>query len=175
MSIHINRFNTYKSIFYSMKDELRGLAGFTWEGPYEAAQFCQSQDFNHEEAMELIDKSISRQENFNNLNVKALLLKKAGNEAESITTLEKAMKIANENQMNTYGYQLMNQGDTKGAIAIFKTNVEKNPDSWNVYDSLAEALVIDGDKKGAKENYKKALSMAPDGQKKRISGVLETL
>jgi Protein of unknown function (DUF2911) len=163
------------TVYASMEEELHGLAGFSWEGPYEAAQFCLNKDFNLEEAMVMIDKSIARQENFNNLRVKSLLLKKEGNESESNSTMEAAMKMANETQMNAYGYQLMNNDDLKGAIAIFMTNVEKHPDSWNVYDSLAEALAKDGNKKGAKENYKKALSMAPDGQKKRITSAIEAL
>lgn len=37
-----------------------------------------------------------------------------------------------------------------------------HPDSWNAYDSLAEAYMKKGDKKSAIENYKKSLQLNPD-------------
>ena len=54
--------------------------------------------------------------------------------------------------------------------------MKDHPDSWNTYDSLGEALAAKGDKKGAIENYNKALAMTTDAdQKKRIDGILAKL
>ena len=61
------------------------------------------------------------------------------------------------------------------AIEAFKKNVKDHPASWNVYDSLAEGYATKGDKKLAVENYNKALSMAPESQKKRINDALAKL
>jgi predicted alpha/beta superfamily hydrolase len=44
-----------------------------------------------------------------------------------------------ENLINQIGYQLLAGGKPEEAIATFKANVERYPDSANVYDSLAEA------------------------------------
>jgi hypothetical protein len=45
-----------------------------------------------------------------------------------------------------------------------------------VYDSLAEALEKNGDKKGAIKNYEKALRLVADEQnKKRITNTLSSL
>ncbi len=44
-----------------------------------------------------------------------------------------------ENLINLIGYQFLGQADFDTAIATFKTNVERYPNSANVYDSLAEA------------------------------------
>jgi hypothetical protein len=64
----------------------------------------------------------------------------------------------------------------KEAIDAFKLNVKKHPDSWNVYDSLGEALALNGDKKGGIENYTKALKMVKDdANKKRIEDILKKL
>jgi Tfp pilus assembly protein PilF len=41
-------------------------------------------------------------------------------------------------------------------------NVEEFPESWNVYDSLAEAYLKIGDKQKAKENYKKSVELNPE-------------
>ena len=66
-----------------------------------------------------------------------------------------------ENEMNMAGYELLNAGQANEAAGIFKLNVERNPNSFNVYDSYAESLLALGDKKGAIENYKKSLQLNP--------------
>jgi predicted negative regulator of RcsB-dependent stress response len=54
--------------------------------------------------------------------------------------------------------------------------VKDHPESWNVHDSLGEALATTGDKKGAAASYEKALALAKDPvQKKRITTVLAGL
>jgi D-alanyl-D-alanine-carboxypeptidase/D-alanyl-D-alanine-endopeptidase len=47
------------------------------------------------------------------------------------------------------------------AIEIFKLNVSLYPQSWNVYDSLAEAYENVGDKSSAVKNYERSLAMNP--------------
>ena len=44
-----------------------------------------------------------------------------------------------ENLINQMGYQFLFDNKPEEAIAVFKTNVERYPQSANVYDSLAEA------------------------------------
>ena len=85
------------------------------------------------------------------------------------------MLVANENDVNLMGYNLLNQKKVDEAIAMFQKNVKAHPESWNVYDSLGEAYATKGDKPKASTNYKKALSMCPEGQKPRIQGILAGL
>jgi CubicO group peptidase (beta-lactamase class C family) len=66
-----------------------------------------------------------------------------------------------ETELNTLGYQLVGQKRVKDAIEIFKLNVEMYPASANVYDSLGEAFLADGQKELALINYKKALEINP--------------
>jgi len=51
-----------------------------------------------------------------------------------------------ESQLNALGYQLLQVGKNKEAIEILKLNVISYPDSYNVYDSMGEAYMINGDK-----------------------------
>jgi tetratricopeptide (TPR) repeat protein len=69
---------------------------------------------------------------------------------------------AGESDLNGLGYQLMNKKKLQEAIAVFKLNVEAFPKSANVYDSLAEAYMTNGEKQLAIENYTKALSIDPN-------------
>jgi tetratricopeptide (TPR) repeat protein len=49
----------------------------------------------------------------------------------------------------------------KEAIEAFKLNVEAFPESGNVYDSLGEAYLADGNKELAIKYYKKSVEIDP--------------
>jgi predicted alpha/beta superfamily hydrolase len=67
-----------------------------------------------------------------------------------------------ESLINNYGYQfLLTERNIDKALEFFKKNVENYPQSANVYDSYAEALLAKGDKKNAIVNYEKAFQMDP--------------
>lgn len=67
-----------------------------------------------------------------------------------------------EGLINNYGYQfLLVEINIDKAIEFFKKNVENYPQSANVYDSYAEALLAKGDKKNSMINYEKAFQMDP--------------
>jgi uncharacterized membrane protein len=66
-----------------------------------------------------------------------------------------------ENQLNALGYQLIRAGKLKEAVRIFQLNVEAYPQSSNVYDSLGEGYMDDGDKPLAILNYQKSLELNP--------------
>lgn len=72
-----------------------------------------------------------------------------------------------ESQLNIVGYNLLQVGKTKDAIEIFKLNVEQFPDSYNVYDSLAEGYMTNGDTKLAIKNYEKSLKLNPKNDNAR--------
>lgn len=66
-----------------------------------------------------------------------------------------------EEELNNVGYYLIGMKKYKDAIAILKLNVEMFPNSANVYDSLGEAYMDDGEKELAVQNYEKSLQMDP--------------
>jgi len=139
---------------------LRGPAGFSWQGFSQAAAYCLQHEVDEDEGLAWIDKSIGVNENFSNLAVKSGLLDKLGKTKEAAEARQRALALATtETQVNQLGYQYLGFGNLKEAVAVFKKNVAEHPGSWNVYDSLAEALARAGDKAAARENYTKALGM----------------
>ena len=62
-----------------------------------------------------------------------------------------------ETNVNLMGYEHLQSGDTKGALEIMKLNAAAYPDSPNVYDSLADAYLANGQDDLARENAQKAL------------------
>lgn len=69
-----------------------------------------------------------------------------------------------ESEINSAGYNLLQEGKTKEAEAIFKLNMEAFPESSNVYDSYAEALMEQGKNDLAIANYKKSIEINPANQ-----------
>jgi len=68
----------------------------------------------------------------------------------------------NEDTINSWAYSLMFQNHLPEATALLKLNVQMYPESFNVYDSLAEAYMKAGQKDLAIENYRKSLEKNPE-------------
>jgi len=65
-----------------------------------------------------------------------------------------------EGQINRWGYQYLNEKkQVDDAIKLFALNTKLFPNSSNVYDSYAEALMTKGDYTNAISNYQKAYEM----------------
>jgi uncharacterized membrane protein len=64
-----------------------------------------------------------------------------------------------EAELNALGYQLIQAHKLKDAVRIFQLNVEAYPQSSNVYDSLAEAYMDDGDNTQAVASYQASLRL----------------
>jgi CubicO group peptidase (beta-lactamase class C family) len=67
-----------------------------------------------------------------------------------------------ERELNGLGYNLLGQKKIKEAIKVFQLNVEAYPESSNVYDSLGEAFMLNGDKAPAIENYEISQKLNPN-------------
>ncbi len=159
---------------------VRANPGTTWQELNQAANYCLQKKTHMDEALGWVDKSIALNANFRNHFVKAGLLNASGHLDKAEKVMDNAVQYANQEWMlNQYGYALVNNKKLDKAVKIFKMNVEKYPDSWNVYDSYAEALAMKGDKKSAKKAYKQALAKLPaedpQGHKSRIENILAEL
>jgi hypothetical protein len=165
--------DTNKVVMASLQSQLRGLPRFGWQAWNQAAQWALQHDMDLDQALKWADQSLNTATNFTNLRTKAAILEKKGDTKQAEELRAQAMKIATEADMNVYGYQLLGQKKYDEAIAVFRKNIKDYPNSWNCYDSLAEALAAKGDTKASVENYRKALSMTTDpAQKKRIEDIL---
>jgi tetratricopeptide (TPR) repeat protein len=65
--------------------------------------------------------------------------------------------LIEERQVNRIGYKLLGDNEIEKAIEVFEMNVALYPKSDNVYDSLANAYLQQGDSLQAFNNFKKAL------------------
>jgi tetratricopeptide (TPR) repeat protein len=168
--------DTPSVVVASLRDQMRGLPRFSWQGWNQAANYCAQNGVNLDEANKWADASIAINPTFANLRTKALLVEKKGDAKQAGELRARAMTVATEQDINVYGYNLLGQGKTDEAIEVFRKNVKDHPASWNVYDSLGEAQAAKGDKASAKANYEKARSLVKDdANRKRIDGILAKL
>lgn len=150
-------------------EELKGPKGFNWQGYTSAANYAVQNKVNYDQALTWIDQAIAQNKAFATLSVKANLLRTSGKNDEADKIMEDAVAIATENELNLYGYQLLNNGQHDKAIEIFVLNTKRYPKSPNVWDSLGEGYATKGDKKNAITNFKKSLGMNPPANVKANS------
>ncbi|MGB5896112.1 MAG: DUF2911 domain-containing protein [Ignavibacteriaceae bacterium] len=159
----------------NMQEQLTGLAGFGWQGWNQIANYYMLNNMDMNQALAYVDRSIGINQNVTNSFTKAIILEETGKTEEAAKMKEEAFVNASENDINTLGYQYLFAGRVDDAMVIFKKNVEMHPDSWNVYDSLAECYAAAKDNGHAIEFYTKALENAPDNQKNRITTTIDNL
>ena len=158
-------------------DEFRstnsGQLGFNRQNWENMAAYALNNGGDLKEALGWIDGAISgnfySQKTFNNLAIKAQILNKMGKTGEYATLMDEAADLANMNQLNALGYQMLNAKDYDRALMYFKRNVKNNPTDANVHDSLGEAYKTIGDKENAVKYLKKSLSLNPPANVKANS------
>ncbi|MDR6514724.1 serine hydrolase [Chryseobacterium camelliae] len=93
------------------------------------------------------------------------LLKDGFENAEKIfNKIKKSHKnfTLTEDELNAWGYQLVEQDKKNEALQVFKLNTLLFPKSSNVYDSYGEILEATGSRKEAILNYRKSLQLNPE-------------
>ena len=92
---------------------------------------------------------------------------------------DKTTVLFPENELNQFGYQVLQEGRAKDAIIVFKMNVDEYPRSANTYDSLSDAYLADGNTAEALRFAEKAIealatdTQAPDEFKQQIRASAE--
>ena len=152
-------------VLVNIRKKLQNSPGFnrqTWE---QAANFSLNNGGDLDEALGWVEGAregqFFSQKTFANTTLKSRILLKMGKKDEAMGLMEEAANMANMNQLNTLGYQMLNMGEHEKALKYFKLNVKNNPTNANVHDSLGEAYKTVGDKKNAIKSFKKSLSLDP--------------
>ena len=159
----------------TLRQQYRDLPRFFPQAWIEGARWALQHNTELDVAEAWADSAVQIQPSFAGLRLKAAIQERRGNAAGAAALREQALGLATEPDINVLGYQLLGQNKMDEALVLFRKNVKDYPRSWNVYDSLGEALAKQGNKKEALANYQRALSLAPEGQKARINGVIAGL
>lgn len=101
--------------------------------------------------------------------VRFLELARAGQADQALELFKQAQRdypghlLLGEAAINGLGYEFM-PDQVQPARKLFQLNVELHPDSWNVYDSLAESYMVTGARERAIELYEKSLELNPQNR-----------
>jgi len=154
--------NPQELVINDFRSKLSGFYGFTWRNLTTAGSYYLKHNKYLKEALAISDQAIRAYPKWDTYSLKSAILRKMGRTKEANELDDyKINTIANQGELNQWGYYLLNQKKFAEAIQIFELNVKKYPKAPNVYDSLAEGYMMKGDKKKAIRYYKKVLDMNP--------------
>ena len=162
-------FDVDKIVMANAVEELKNTTGFGWQGYASAANYAVQNKTNYDQALKWADQAVTMNKSFATLTTKSNVLRGMGKTEEADKIMNDAITMSTENELNLYGYQLMNNGNIDKAIEMFILNTKRFPKSANCFDSLGEAYVNKGDSKNAIANFKKSLSMNPPANVKANS------
>ena len=81
-----------------------------------------------------------------------------------------------ESEFNTLGYVFLFNKKVDEALTVFKANTILYPDSWNVYDSMGEGLLVVGKYDKARKYYEKSIAINPENENgKKMLAKMEEL
>jgi len=167
--------NVNKIVEDSLRQQLRGLAQYTWEGWDDAANYLLAQKTDLEEALKYEDQSIEVEKRFDNLLTKASILEALGRKDDAEANRKQALAMANPLQLHLYARRLQAEKHQDEAFAIFRENARKHPDEWFVHSGMARIYSSQGKFDAAAKEMNLALASAPDGQKSYVQSLVKRL
>jgi tetratricopeptide (TPR) repeat protein len=167
--------NVNDTVTASIARQLRNTGGFTWDGWDDASRYLLENKGNLDDAAKYVDRSIQIEERFENLLTKSQILTAQGKKSEGAALEAKALEKANAIQTHLFARQLMQDGDMKRAVEVFKSNAQKHPESWITHVGLARMYSNQGDFTKASSELKVAMSTAPDPQKPQLDTLLKRI
>lgn len=157
------QYDVDKIVMANANEELKGSIGFIWQNTADAANYSLTNKVDLDKGLTWINKAITQNKNFETLSIKSGILTQLGKKEEAEKLMTEAISNPNtgENDINQYGYQLLNDKQNAKALEVFILNTKRFPTSANVWDSLGEAYATAGDKAKAIESFKKSLTLNP--------------
>ena len=167
--------NVKEAVERSLDRQMRGLVQYTWDAWDDAATYLVDNNMDLERAVKYEDQSIQNEERFENLMTKSRALDALGRKDEATTARNKALSMANAQQLYGYARQLQRLKKQDDAFAIYRSMEKKYPDNWLTYAGMGRIYVSEGDYDKATEEMKLALAAAPEQGKPSVETLIKRL
>ncbi len=167
--------------FELISGELKNPRGFTWESLTRAAAWCLEKNYQLEQGlvwskMSSDSSGFGGYQSFSALSTTAQLLSKLGKEAEAAAVMQRAMPVANMNELHQYGRQLLSQKKNKEAMDVFQLNYKQHPKEFTTMIGMVRGLSATGNYKKALDLAKAALPLAPNqANSKAVQDMIDKL
>jgi Protein of unknown function (DUF2911) len=163
----------------SFRKELRGDKGQIWQSWNQAAQWCAQRNINLDQALQWADTATSNvlggAHNFQAWTTRAQVLAKLGRTAEASENMKKAWPYASETEVHQYARHLIDQKQSKEALAVFQMNYDQHPGEFFTTMGLVRGYSATGDYAKALDFAQKALALADPAGKGGIEIMIQTL
>jgi tetratricopeptide (TPR) repeat protein len=167
--------NTREIVAQSLRNQLRGRAQTEWQAWEEVANYLLENQLSAEEAAQDADRSIAIEDRFENEITKARALTALGRQDEARAMQEKALTLGSESQVYQFGRGLQRLGQQTQALAIFRRNLDRHPNTMTAHLEAARIAVAAGDYTAAIKEMKLAMDLAPDGLKATLLDLVRQL
>lgn len=152
-----------------IKHQLSGLGGFDAGMNVAAAQWMLQNDPTSPLIKSYARRGMNGPPTFASLMLGSKVAASEGNTSRADSLRTKALEIASNNDLNNYGYELLQGGKVNDAIPVFELNAKRHATDPNVWDSLGECYAQAGNKSKAKECYTKVMKLDPPENVKQNS------
>jgi tetratricopeptide (TPR) repeat protein len=159
----------------SLREQVRGLAQYTWMGGDDAASYLLANKLDLNEALKYSDQSLQNEERFDNLETKSGILTALGRKAEADAAHARALAIANPRQLYGYARGLQGPKETEEPYQIFRKLAGQQPDFWFRHAGMARVYSHEGKFDDALREEQAALELAPDQIKTFLKPMLKRL
>ncbi len=159
----------------SVRQQIRGLNQYYWEGWDDAAAYFLANKINLDEALKDEDLSIQAEERYDNLLNKSKILEAMGRKQDAEMFRTKALDKGSAQQLYFYARQLQAEKKQDEALAVFKANAKKFPDYWTTHMGMARVYSAQGDFDNAIKEVKLSLTSAPDSNKANLENYVKRL
>ncbi|MGA9640063.1 MAG: DUF2911 domain-containing protein [Terriglobales bacterium] len=167
--------NVHDVVEASLKNQLRGLGQYTWEGWDDAANYLLAEKVDYDDALIYANKSIENEDRFDNETTKSKVLLAMNRKEDAMAAQKKALDLASPLQLHIYARGLQGEKRNDEAFAIFRENAQKHPDMWFVHSGIARMYCSQGKFDDAAKEMKLALAGAPENQKTYVAGLVKKL
>lgn len=159
----------------SVRQQIRGLNQYYWEGWDDAAQYFLTNKINLDEALKDEDLSIQAEERYDNLLNKSKILAAMGRNQDAEVFKARALDRASALQLYFFARQLQGEKRQDEAFALFRSTAKKYPDYWTSHMGLARVYSSQGDFDNAVKEVKLSLTSAPDSNKSNLENYVKRL
>lgn len=164
-----------KVVDASLHNQMRGLSQYTWDGWDDAGTYLVDNKVDLDEALKYENNSIANEDRYENEMTKSKVLTAMGKTADAQQAKDKALSLANAQQLYGYGRQLQREKKQDQAFAVYKSAAQKYPDNWLSHAGLARIACGDGNYTEATKQMELALAGAPDGAKSGVQSLVKKL
>ena len=161
-----------KVVEASLHNQLRGLSQYTWDGWDDAATYLVDNKVDLDEALKYEDSSIQNEDRYENEMTKSRILAAMGQATEAQKAKDKALALADAQQLYGYARQLQREKKQDQAFAIFQAAAKKYPDNWLSHAGLARIASSEGNYDEATKQLQMALAGAPEVGKSSVQALL---